>query len=457
MKYREKKLLIIAMLICIPLFILYKGGFFLEKNTNITNEDKKKTVKIKKIKLINGIDIKGLKEKEAITKLKEKDKSIYKKINIIVNKKRYEVDYVDLGVKYNYLEAYNKIKNIKENISIEAEYMIDEKTMDRFIDFIYDDSKINGTIPLVRRINNKFVGSDGRNAYILKKEEAKIEIIQSILNNKTTVLLEAEEIENKYTIEKLNENLVLLGTATTSFSGSGESRVQNIKVASDSINGKLILPNSEFSTGSTFAPYTKEKGYEEATVLVNNKLATDMGGGVCQVSSTLYNTLLNSEIMVTEKHNHSIKVSYVDFGFDSVLSLNNKDLKFLNDTGYPIYVESIVNDNNITINIYGKKNREEGYRVEYENELVTIIQPKPIKIIIDPEQYIGYEKEEVKALSGYTYKLYKNVYQDDELIEKKLIDTSYYMSRQGEKIVGGKKLEEEENNDTKKETKTQDR
>ncbi len=401
---------------------------------------------------INNVEVTGLNKKESIEKLESKSLLADNKISIVVDDKTYIFGLEDVGAEFLYNEAYDKISDrknsdskitINEDIYIDAEIVVNKDTVKSIVEALYLEHNTDPSFPIIQREEGIFVGEEGKIGHKIDKEKSIDLIIQSIYSRKNRVTLDLYEIPPKYTIKDLNDNMTLLGTSTTVFDADEEARATNIQIASKSIDGKLVLPGEEFSTEEKFIPYTEEKGYKNAAVIVGNVFSTDIGGGVCQVSSTLYNTLLASELKVTERHNHSLKVGYADYGFDSVLAENYMDLKFVNDTEYPVFIESIVKNEEVTVNIYGKDTRADGYKVEYKKELVTVIEPPAEEIIIDKEMLEGEEEIIASSLNGYTYKVYKYTYIDGILNEKILVDTSYYRSRQGKKIIGGKKVDED--------------
>ena len=168
---------------------------------------------------------------------------------------------------------------------------------------------------------------------------------------------------------------------------------------------------------------------------------------MCQVSSTLYNAVLYSELDVVERQNHSLKVGYLDYGYDATLAGDYIDFKFKNSTNYPVYVESYLTDNQVICNIYGYEERPANRKLKFENMLVDVIEQGPKVIKETDELPEGEERVEVKPLKGYKYKLYKLVYVDDKLQEKVLVNNSYYKPRAEEVLIGTKKVEQVANID----------
>lgn len=148
---------------------------------------------------------------------------------------------------------------------------------------------------------------------------------------------------------------VLAGTCTTSFRGSSAARINNIRIAAGNMNGYILLPGEAASLNTIFRPRTSANGYRSAGVYLGGKLVDGIGGGICQVSSTTYNALMNAGITVTERHTHSSPVSYLPLGTDAAIAAGAKDLKFRNDYPHGIKIETIVEGKNLTVNVYVKE------------------------------------------------------------------------------------------------------
>ncbi len=138
--------------------------------------------------------------------------------------------------------------------------------------------------------------------------------------------------------ESVMENITLVGMFTTKVGGSS-NRVHNIHTAADMINGKVVQPGEIFSTNETIGPRTKAAGiWRMAPAIVSGRLEDQLGGGVCQVSTTLFNAVARADLEILEWKHHSIPSSYVAIGCDATISTNGSDFKFKNNTEYPIYI-----------------------------------------------------------------------------------------------------------------------
>lgn len=145
----------------------------------------------------------------------------------------------------------------------------------------------------------------------------------------------------------------LLASYTTSYNPSKTSRTYNISVAARAFNELLVLPGHVVSFNKVVGPRSSEAGYKNAPVIINNELVDGLGGGVCQVSTTLYNCILLANLEVIERTNHSLPVSYVPIGRDATVVYDAIDLKFRNNTDSYLYIRSFINNGRLTFKIYG--------------------------------------------------------------------------------------------------------
>lgn len=168
----------------------------------------------------------------------------------------------------------------------------------------------------------------------------------------------------------------------TTYYSSSEERISNIKLASQKINGVFLDINEEFSFNNTVGERTENNGYKNSKIILGGKFTDGVGGGVCQVSTTLYNAVLLAGLTVTESHPHSLAVSYIAPSFDAMVSFGYADLKFVNDTGYPVLIKAFANDYMLTISIFGQKMSE---RYARQSTITGELPAPPEETIFDEE------------------------------------------------------------------------
>lgn len=235
---------------------------------------------------------------------------------------------------------------------------------------------------------------------------------------------------------------------TTSYASSTLKRKNNIKKALENFNGMTVLPNEEVSFNKTTGPRTKENGYENANIIIDGNYVPGTGGGVCQASTTLYNALLLADIEIITAHHHSLPASYVPLSFDAMVSEGYADLVFKNNTDAPIFIKTICDENNATVEIYGK-NFENGIEIKTRSELIKILPHQGDKIIPDNENKYSNQvlyKGEYYRLKypkqGYESKGFIQYYENGELIKEKEIRHDHYQPQMGIIIEGTENLEE---------------
>ena len=173
-------------------------------------------------------------------------------------------------------------------------------------------------------------------------------------------------------------------------------------------------------------------------VAENASIAGAFGGGICQVSTTLYNAVLRAELKVTERSNHSMTVHYVPLSADAAISGTDKDLKFTNNLDHPVYIQGVAGGSSITFTIYGKEYRAKNRKVEYESETVSTRGPSE-KVIKDNTMEEGKRVVESSGRTGYTARLWKVVYIDGKETKRTQVNSSSYMSTPSVVRVGTKK------------------
>ncbi len=252
---------------------------------------------------------------------------------------------LELGAHGNVIQRYKALKDLEhENYVYDIELQFDVEAINNILTekcVQYDQEAINVGL---KRENGAFSIVEGQTGYLLDVETS-IDTIYNYMaeewsHEACSIPLDIMVDEPKGSKEELSVVTDVLGSFTTSYSTSGPSRRANVENGCRLINGITLYPGEEFSTYNTVAPFTERNGYYMAGSYVNGKVVDSLGGGICQVSTTLYNAVLLSELEVTERHNHSMIVSYVDPSADAAIAESSgKDFKFVNNTEYPIYIE----------------------------------------------------------------------------------------------------------------------
>ena len=350
-------------------------------------------------------------------------------------------DLLELTDGNDVIDRYMMKKDIAQNgMDLPLQISFDKEVV---VDFLQKNCSIYD-VPLknanLRRENGQFIIEEGQAGEGVNLAEAAGMIqgglFEDVESGMTQITLPLEELYPTGQTEELAQVKDLLGTFTTSFSSSGAARSTNVSNGCRLINGTLLYPGEEFSAYNSIKPFTEENGYRLAGSYLNGKVVESLGGGICQVSSTLYNAVLRAELQVTERHNHSMVVTYVDKSADAAIAESaGKDFRFVNNTEHPLYIEGYTSDKKITFNVYGVETRDPGRRVSFESEVLAENPPKNESIIADGGQVVGYVSV-TNAHIGYTARLVKVVTQDGKEIERSIVNESKYNPSPRTAVVG---------------------
>ncbi|MBP3434554.1 MAG: VanW family protein [Clostridia bacterium] len=214
----------------------------------------------------------------------------------------------------------------------------------------------------------------------------------------------------------------VISSYTTYFNKTETDRRENIEIAASLIDGVIVQPYGDFSFNQTVGRRTAEAGFKQAKIIVNGEYAVGVGGGVCQVSTTLYNAALKSGLTVTEFHAHSLQVSYVAPSRDAMVSTQS-DLKFSNPHPFPVRLNAKAADGAVRVSFTGKK---DGYRYEIVSETLGEIAPPP------PVVKEGEEEKIVRSpKNGIKSEAYLECYEGDALVSRKRLRIDEYRAVQG--------------------------
>ena len=216
-----------------------------------------------------------------------------------------------------------------------------------------------------------------------------------------------------------------LGTCSTNISGT-ENRVKNIALAAQIFNGTVLLPGEEFSYNGVVGSRQASRGFLPAPAYVSGQTVQEIGGGVCQGSSTIYLAALRANLEIVERYPHGYITRYVPDGMDATVYYGVKDFRFRNDTPFPIKVVGSVSGRTLTVNILGTKHNN--ITVEMTNQTVGSTGYNTV-YKVDNSLSAGSTYVDVTPYAGYTIKVYRNLYENGKLLETRLEDTSVYRSR----------------------------
>lgn len=196
----------------------------------------------------------------------------------------------------------------------------------------------------------------------------------------------------------------------------------NVHLAANSIAGTVLSPNQTFSQNNTIGPYIESKGYQVGPTYIGSKLMTTVGGGVCKISSTLYNVSILSNLEIVERHNHSMPVPYVPYGQDATVSYGAKDFRFKNNTEFPILIWAEGIGNRLYVALYG---REKPPQIEWNHKILNVTEaPKYYRK--NPDLKEGEEKILIEGMAGASVESWIVITNPDGTTKTKHLGTSHY-------------------------------
>lgn len=396
--------------------------------------------KIHKNIYVKDIDLSHLSKKDA----KEKINNILNensKVNLIYNDDIYIIDLVDLEIKYNVDEAVEKayqvgrenslINDIKLKLGldfgnkkkIDLGYNYNEDKIYDFINEINEKIYVAPINATAKVENNELVFTDEKSGIGIDKEKLKNDILNKVENIYCNgIKIYTNEIIPRCTKKELLKIDTVLGHYETNFNPKIENRVNNISVAANATKNIVLLKDDEFSFNDLLLKDDCESKFKEAPVIINGKLEKGMGGGICQVSSTIYNAALYSGLDIINVRNHSIPSTYISKGRDATVSLGDIDFKFRNNYDNPILIYNEVLENKVVSTIYGNKNDKK--EIEIITEIIETLPSKTVKEYSE-DLFIGEKAIKEEGRVGYKVNTFR-VYKENNNQKKEFVYESYY-------------------------------
>lgn len=339
---------------------------------------------------------------------------------------------LEYGTKGNIIQRYKALKDLENqpmeyNIDLE----VDQEALKNVVIEKCETFNQEAEDATLEKTSGGFNVIEGKDGIVVNEEETIQKLEEFITkewkgeNAEFEVSVQVEKPRGD--AEQLAKVKDVLGSFSTSYTSSGSSRSANVANGTKLINGTLLYPGESFSTYETISPFTEENGYYLAGSYMQGKVVESFGGGICQVSSTLYNAVLKAELQVDERHNHSMVVTYVDRSADAAIAGTSKDFKFTNNTDYPIYIEGYTADKHVYFNVYGCETRDTVNRkVSFESVTLSTTEPGAPKMVADGGQGIGYVKVTQSSHTGYVAELYKVVTENGVEVSRERVNKSTY-------------------------------
>lgn len=360
-----------------------------------------------------------------------------------------ENDYISqalrVGKDSNPFKNYAAIRNAKtSHIVYDLDFQYSDKKISKFIKKRCAKECVKAKDSKIKMENGVLTYSKARDGVAIDAKRTLSNIKKAMKEQESEEIIEAsaEIITQKpaVTEELASRCKDKIGAFQTSFNAGNTSRSRNLANAARLINGSVIQPGKTFSVHDTISPLTEENGYYAAPSYNNGKVEDSIGGGVCQVSTTLYNAVLRAELEIVERSPHSMVVTYVKPSMDAAIAGDYKDFKFKNNMKVPIYIESGIRAGTIFFHVYGEETRKSSRKISFESETIETMQPGPDKIIYDKTKPANYSKVTQEAHVGYKAVLWKIVKTDGKTKKTKVNSSTYqavprYVTRGTQKVT----------------------
>lgn len=401
---------------------------------------------------IDGADVSGMSYLEADALVKQKVEQMRTaKITIQVGTDSIDVTASELGLNWqnksvakeaaNLGNAGNAIKRYKEGKDLghetrnfDLKFTVNDSTVRSFIE--------NHCMQFEKEAQDATISSDGGGGFNLNpgvvgqviNVDESVKAVQNYIaeqwqgepGSSVSLVVEMDEPRgNDLNLESIQDNL---GSYTTYY-GSTYGRNTNVERGAQLIDGHIIYPGDTFSVCDHLVPFSAENGYELGGEYENGRVVQGYGGGICQVSTTLYNALLLAEIEIVERHNHTMSVTYVPTSMDAAIAEGSMDLVFRNNLDTPIFISGYAYGGELSFTVWGKETRPANRSIEYYSETTsTVDAPATTTLYAAPDQPVGYISQVQSAMAGSTAALYKYVYVDGVQQSVEQINTSSYQA-----------------------------
>lgn len=337
---------------------------------------------------------------------------------------------VTIGQEGNVLKRFLTQNRLKkgETVTFSLKYTVDGEAARQAVENNTAVLNREATDATLTRENGEFIVNPGQTGCSVNVDESMAKVVNYLTTSWRGgiggVELVTEETPAGGNPEQLALVKDLLGEGMTEYGNGTSGRKQNVAVGAEKINGTLVQPGEEFSVEAVVVPFDAENGYALAASYEMGKVVDSYGGGICQVSTTLYNAVLNAELEVLERHNHTMIVTYVDPSKDAAIAEGLMDLRFANNTDYPIYISGYAYGGELTFTIYGHETRDSNRTVEYVSETTGTTTADGVALYAT-DQPVGYLSQTQGALQGLTAVLWKYVTENGETTKEQVNSSTY--------------------------------
>ncbi|MBQ6270567.1 MAG: VanW family protein [Clostridiales bacterium] len=337
-------------------------------------------------------------------------------------------------------ERYEKIEALKtEPADFEVDYEVNESLIETLARQALEPHNTEVKEAAVEGFDVEkleFIITESQDGVVMDMDKAISDMKEKLRNAEFSCIIDvsAEVAKPETSADDLRSQLGLVST-TTSETTDNDNRNTNIRLVCEKIDGLVLMPGEQFNFNNFVGQRTSEKGYKMAHGIYNGSMRDELGGGICQANTMLYQSVTKADLQVDERKNHSIPSTYVDKGTDATVTWYSPNFRFTNNTDLPVAIHAYYADQHVTVEIYGRQ-LPDGEYIELIGEHVRTISPSTT-YVNDPSLPAGQQKKTQSGRTGYDYKSYKVWYdKDGNEIKREPYFSSHYPCRNAVINVG---------------------
>jgi len=387
---------------------------------------------------IDGISVAGFTKDEALQLLNRevRDIELTYEINLIHNDYIFTYTLADFNGVHDFQAAVEFAYSIGREresvgrVELESAFYFDSDLVSDAMANLVNELNRESREASMLRENGQFIITPEIVGFEVNQHRLVDDLVRAVRGRRAAdIVIEVLESAPELTEAIFARSTDKLGSFYTIITGNDAGRNQNLLNASYKINNYIVLPGEVFSTNRAFGAMTYENGYRLAPVIVNGELVPGMGGGICQISTNLYIALVFAELNIVERLNHSMRVGYADYGWDATLAGDIIDLRFENDTDYPVLIEAYIYGNRAYVHIFGHESRAPGRRLELFSRIIERIPAPEETIIEDDTMPYGERRVVSQPRGGVVAELIKIVFDGDRELYRERVNISRYRAR----------------------------
>lgn len=395
---------------------------------------------------IGGVNVSGMTEEQATKAVEEKlGKGTGGNYTVKIGDETTTATAEDFGMEWTNQEVVheamevakggNLIKQYKDKKDLQVEpknfevaYAPNEQAVKTYVEKLAEEYNRDAEEGDITFANGYPEVTGGETGIAVNVDQSVSTIMKALEGDGTELTVVAEVQKPSVTKEELSQVKDVLGTATTYY-GSSYERNTNVEVGASKINGTLIMPGETFSVTAAVTPFNADNGYYPAPSYESGQVVDTYGGGICQVSTTLYNAVLKAELQVDERHNHTMLVSYVDPSKDAAIAEGLMDFVFTNNTDAPIYIYGVGYQGTLNFTIYGHETRDPNRSISFRSETLSQTDASTnVKLVAKSDQNIGYLNQTQSAHQGLEAVLWKDIVNADGTTDTVQVNSSSYQA-----------------------------